>query len=178
MDSHSVGPYQARDIRVPDIHELAAGKLAALLYRCQGRDLFDAHRLLNSGLLDRERLRTAFVVYGAMNRKDWRIVSPQDILLDPEELADRLFPMLLGLDMPESVKSAEWGRRLQEECLRNLSIILPFSEMELRFLNLLLDEGKIEPGLLTTDTELQKRILAQPLLAWKALNVKKHKGVE
>ena len=37
---------------VLDIHELAAGKLAALLARRASRDLFDAHHLLLRGGLD------------------------------------------------------------------------------------------------------------------------------
>lgn len=55
-----------------DPHELAAGKLAALLARCASRDLFDTRELLRPGTLDSGRLRLAFVVYGAVNRVDWR----------------------------------------------------------------------------------------------------------
>ena len=71
-DSRMLGTYGARRIRLLDIDELAAGKLAALFARTTGRDLFDVHQLLTQASLDRERLRLAFVVYGAMNRRDWR----------------------------------------------------------------------------------------------------------
>ena len=33
------------------------------------------------------------------------------------------------------------------------------------------------PSLLTSDTNLQQRIQVQPLLEWKALNVRRHKGL-
>src|SRR5450759_497214 len=58
-----------------DPHELAAGKLAALLARGASRDLFDARELLRPGSLDAGKLRLAFVVYGALNRVDWRTVG-------------------------------------------------------------------------------------------------------
>ena len=41
VESHPVGSWQATDITVLDIHELAAGKLAALLSRRKARDLFE-----------------------------------------------------------------------------------------------------------------------------------------
>ena len=51
--------------------------------------VFDNHTLLQKRNLDLdfERLRTAFVVYGAMNRKDWRTVTIEDVYLDSAELA-------------------------------------------------------------------------------------------
>jgi hypothetical protein len=36
-DSHALGDFQARNIALPDVHELASGKLAALLARGQAR---------------------------------------------------------------------------------------------------------------------------------------------
>lgn len=42
----AIGYYSAMQIPVLDLHELAAGKLAALLARKASRDLFDAHQLL------------------------------------------------------------------------------------------------------------------------------------
>jgi len=46
---------------------------------------------------------------------------------------------------------------------------------EKAFLDLLLDQGEIDPTLLTNDPFLQQRILLQPLLKWKAINVRRHK---
>ena len=62
IDSHPVASFQARQILVLDEHELAAGKLSALMARQTSRDLFDAHALLTRRRLDRDRLRLAFVV--------------------------------------------------------------------------------------------------------------------
>jgi predicted nucleotidyltransferase component of viral defense system len=42
----AVGSFKAAPVPVLDPHELAAGKLAALLARSANRDIFDSHRLL------------------------------------------------------------------------------------------------------------------------------------
>ena len=67
-DSHPIGTWRATGIPVLDHHELAAGKLAALLARRQARDMFDSHQILRMNNLDSRRLRIGFVIYGAMNR--------------------------------------------------------------------------------------------------------------
>lgn len=55
--------------------------------------------------------------------------------------------------------------------------MLPFKEVELEFLDLLLEKGEIDSTLLTADVTLQKRIQQQPLLERKALNVRQYKGL-
>ena len=49
MDSHRVGPWRATGVPVVDVHELAAGKLAALLSRHRARDLFDSRLVFSIG---------------------------------------------------------------------------------------------------------------------------------
>ena len=177
LNSHSVGPYGARGIQVLDIHELAAGKLCALLARQQARDLFDSHQLLKHQDLEQKRLRLAFVVYGAMNRKDWRTLSLLDVDFSADELSHQLFPLLRIRSAEENQSLASYGKRLVEECRDRLSVVLPFTDSETEFLNLLLDKGEIVPALLTSDKDLQSRINRHPLLEWKALNVREHKGI-
>lgn len=177
LHSHPVGGWRASEIPVLDLHELAAGKLAALLARKQARDLFDSHRVLQMGNLDFHRLRIGFVVYGAMNRKDWRTVSADDVEFDAMELARELIPTL-RVNSPElQVESTQYGARIVRECREGLSAVLPFTDSERTFLDLLLERGEIDPTLLTTDTSLQRRIRSQPLLEWKAINVRRHKGL-
>ncbi len=175
-DSHPIGDFQAKNIPVLDLHELAAGKLAALLARGQARDLFDCHRILNMDDLERDRLRIAFVVYGGMNRKDWRTVSIEDVDFDAAELARQLISTLHVRAIQEQGSPAEYGVQLVEECRKALSVVLPFTDAEREFLDLLLDKGKIDASILTDDAALQLRIQTQPMLEWKALNVRKHRG--
>ena len=175
-DSHPVGNWQARGIPVLDIHELAAGKLAALLARRKARDLFDSRLVFSLDGLDLERLRTAFVVYGAMNRRDWRTVSVEDVAFDEAELAGQLLPAL-RTGVVRSVEATPYGQSLVVECCDALSALLPFSDAERTFLDLLLDGGEIDASILTSDSDLQQRIQAQPMLEWKAQNVRMYKGL-
>ena len=82
-NAKSVATLPTPTFPILDIHEVAAGKLTA---RLASQDLFDAHHLLLRGGIDPRRLRIAFVVYGAMNRKDWRTVLVDDIAFEPSEL--------------------------------------------------------------------------------------------
>ena len=172
LNSHPVGSYGAAGIQVLDIHELAAGKFCALLARLQGRDLFDSHHIFNHGDLEQKRLRLAFVVYGAMNRKDWRTVSLQDVEFSADELSRELLPLLRA---GSAEGDDSYGKRIIEECRQRLSVVLPLTDSEMEFLNLLLDRGEIVPSLLTTDKDLQERISRHPLLEWKALNVREYR---
>ena len=174
-DSYLLGEFQSKSIPVLDLHELAAGKLAALMARGQARDLFDSYRILSMDNLELDRLRIAFVVYGGMNRKDWRTVSIEDVNFDPAELTRLLIPTLDIRAIQEQGSPAEFGARLVRECREGLSMVLPLNDAEREFLDLLLDKGEIDSAILTDDETLQKRIQQQPLLEWKALNVRQYK---
>lgn len=176
-NSHRLGAWQATGIPVLDEHELAAGKIAALLARRQARDLFDACLFLRSRRLDKQRLRIAFVVYGAMNRKDWRTVTLDDVTFEAPELAAQLLPLLRREEADIAGDPAGYGKRLVEECRQGLGALLPLGDAELEFLDLLLDKGEIDPTLLTGDPVLQQRIRMQPMLEWKARHVRQHKGM-
>jgi predicted nucleotidyltransferase component of viral defense system len=176
-DSYTLGLYKATNIPVLDIHEIAAGKLAALLARGQARDLFDTCWLLKSEELNSKKLRLAFVVYGAMNRIDWRNVSFENIKFEPAELARQLLPTLKVGTAEEYGTPSDYGLHLISECRERITSVLPFTAPEKVFLDLLLEQGVINPSLLTKNPSLQKRIHVQPLLQWKAHNVRKHKGL-
>jgi hypothetical protein len=162
-----VGSCSVSQIPVLDLHELAAGKLAALLARHASRDLFDAHHLLTRASLDPGKLRLGFVLYGAMNRKDWRTVRIDDIGYDLREIENQLLPVVRGEFLTE---------RLVTECQEGLRMVLPMTPNEIAFLDQLLDHGQIEPAMLTADAEMADRIRSHPLLQWKAINVRQHKG--
>jgi predicted nucleotidyltransferase component of viral defense system len=171
-DSCLVGQYQAKNIPLLDIHELAAGKLAALMSRRASRDLYDAHRLLvdpkSRQKIDMARLRLAFVIYGGMNRHDWRTIKIKDIGFDSTELQNKLIPVLNQNDLQQT----SFVERLVTECQDVLSHLLPFNENEKSFFDRLLDEGEIESSLITSDTGLQEKINLHPGLLWKAHNVR------
>lgn len=174
MDSRPVGIWQALGIAVVDMHELAAGKLSALLSRRQARDLFDCSNLSHLDGLDQKRLRLAFVVYGAMSRKDWRTVTPGDVDFDIADLDQKLIPTLRASGI-ERIQKDHFGKGLVADCRKFLFGLLPFTDSEMEFLNQILDKGKISPELLTDDADLQDRIRRHPLLEWKAMNVREFK---
>lgn len=167
---------RARAVPVLDDHELAAGKLAALLARGASRDLFDARELLKSTSLDTSRLRLAFVVYGGINRIDWRTVSADAVSTTVEDVKRKLLPMLHHKLRPAVADREEWTTALVDETRELLGAILPLTDAEVAFLGRLNDEGKIDAELLTDDDDLRARIHSNPGLRWKALNVKKHHG--
>lgn len=51
-------------------------------------------------------------------------------------------------------------------------------DAELAFLERLLEHGDVVPDLLTSDAALVAAIAANPMLAWKALNVRRFKGID
>ena len=113
---------------------------------------------------------------GAMNRKDWRTVSLETVDVTADDLSHRLLPLLRVRSAGADESPASYGRRLVKECRARLSAVLPFTDSETEFLNLLLDRGEIAPSLLTSDKDLQERISRHPLLEWKALNVRQYRG--
>jgi hypothetical protein len=176
-DSRALGPFRATQVPVLDIHELAAGKTAALMARSLARDIFDVRQMLSAPDLDHAKLRLAFVVYGGINRRDWREVAFDDVQADPDEIDRMLLPMLRADLAPSKTGASAWTRQLVEDCRDRLSAVLPLAPKEIEFLERLNDRGDIAPELLTTAPDMQAIIRVHPGLRWKALNVKKHHGI-
>lgn len=177
IDSRPVGPYRATQVPVLDVHELAAGKLAALFARSASRDLFDACTLLRTPGLERSRLRLGFVVYGGASRKDWREVSLEDVRVNPREVEQQLVPMLRSDLIPDRSEIEAWSKDLVETAQSLLTDLLPLAPEEIDFFKCLNELGEIRPDLITADDAMQTIIMAQPGLQWKALNVQRMKRI-
>ena len=174
--SRCVGSFGAVDIPLLDLHELAAGKVVALLSRSAPRDLYDVRELLGHPGLDGQRLRVASVVYGGIGRRDWREVSLADVHADPGAVDRTLLPLLRADVVPRRDQLAEWTERLGRDCRELLRAIFPLGPDEIEFLRLLNERGEIRPELLTDNESLRAAIRAQPGLKWKAQNVRAHRG--
>lgn len=177
QDSRSVGSFRVTKVPVLDIHELAAGKLAALFGRAASRDIFDVHELLRATKFEPERLRLAFVVYGGMNRRDWRAVSLEEVRVDPRDVDRQLVPLLRRGLAPTRPNLNAWSERLTDECRDRLSQVLPLRASEVEFLDHLNVRGEIVPELLTSDRSMQQLLRSHPGLHWKAFNVRKQYGL-
>lgn len=175
-DSHSIGGDKAIQILLVDEHELAAGKLAALVARSASRDLFDTRELLRQARLDHEKLRLGFVVYGGANRQDWRAVTIENIRTTPEDVDSQLIPMLRLDVRPAKGDIAAWTEALVHETRELMAAVLPLDAHELEFLERLNGAGDVVPELLTAEPAMQAIIRDHPGLQWKALNVKKVLG--
>ena len=118
------------------------------------------------------------MIYGAINRKDWRIVSEKDIGFDTNEIMNELIPVLRSDESKLTLEPERWASRLVEECRQAFSIVLPYTKNEREFLNRILEYGEIEPSSITSDEKMANLIGNHPDLNWKTLNVRKFKGIE
>jgi hypothetical protein len=179
-NSKRIGGFGVIELPMLDLHELAAGKLAALFGRAASRDLFDVHELLSASILDPEQLRLGFVVYGGISRRNWRTVSLDDVQVDAREVGRQLGPLLrAGAGAPPArTDLAAWSKDLVNDCRERLTALLPLRAAEMEFLDHLNDRGDIVPELLTTDPKMLEILRDHPGLRWKALNVRRHRGLE
>jgi len=123
------------------------------------------------------KLRLAFVVYGAANRRDWRSVEVDDVKAEAAEVQRRLPPTLRGPGLPAPGAATRlWLDELVTECRDRLSAVLPLTVDEREFIGRLNDCGEVSPELLCADSAMQELVRAHPALQWKALNVRKHRG--
>lgn len=155
--------------KVLDIHELAAGKLSALLDRQVSRDLFDSHKLLTEWPLDTEKLRLAFTVYSAMRKQGWHEIKIDNVIFSVKDIQDKLIPVLKNSEVPGTSfpKIQPWANKLVDECKTGLSIVLPFRENEIEFLNKIQKHNEIQPELISDDKEFCNRVRLHPLLHWR-----------
>jgi len=173
LDSHPLGSIIARGIPVLDIHELAGGKLAALFSRTAARDLFDAHYLLTISHTDKARLRTAFFLYGAMNRRDWRTITADDIEVDYRDARRHLFPLLVQQGLTRRQEQIEMLERMIGKTRRALASLLPLERSERDFLGHLRDEGIIRPDLLELEAAQRAMLAEHPALLWRATQARR-----
>lgn len=174
--SVTIAGKKIRNISMLDLHELAAGKLSALVGRSAARDVFDMHALLHHSDLDIKKLRTLFILYSGMNRKsDIRSRNFSQLNHDAKEFQHRLIPMLNRKFIKESGSVKAWSETLMEQCQKKLSQFYPLREEEHEFLNRLLDQGDLSPALIC-DEDLAKKALIHPALQWTAFNAKRNKN--
>ena len=167
--------FKAQNIRVLNIHELAAGKFCALLSRCKPRDLFDAHLLLHNISWNKQKLRECFTTYAAFNKDDFsQIEALGDVKFDLSQFKAQLIATLPAGSI--TLSPEEYLNKLITECRGKLDIILPFSDSEKNFLKEVNFTGNIYPEMVSEDESMQMNIRNQPMLAWKCLNVKNYRS--
>ncbi|OGT39956.1 MAG: hypothetical protein A3E81_02230 [Gammaproteobacteria bacterium RIFCSPHIGHO2_12_FULL_36_30] len=175
LNSIQIGNYQANKIPVLDYYDLIGGKLSALFSRHKSRDLFDTYTIFtHSKKLDMEKMKCAFLIYGAASRTDIRKISLDHLNFDANELKNMLLPVLRNEEIKEAKNLKSWAKKLINICKENLSDIIAFNHNELDFLTNVIDHGKIIPELITKDKNIINAIHMHPVLLWKIINVKKY----
>ncbi len=157
--------------------ELAAGKFTALMQRSVPRDAFDAANLLRRipDLLEGANFRLAFVCSVAGGRHDPRCLEPSDPAPAVQAIRQQLLPMLQQDGSASSPDPAVLQEEIQAHLEGVAERLLRWSPAEREFLDRLHDEGELDATLLHPDPRVQQRIQTQPMLLWKAQNVRRHR---
>jgi predicted nucleotidyltransferase component of viral defense system len=159
------------------LEEIAAGKFTALLARRAARDAFDADRLLELApdLLERPGFRLAFLVHAAGGREDMRRQRPEVDIVTTAEVRNELLPLLRVEARPFGGNPERIAARLNEVCAGAIERLLAWTDREREFIDHLCDEGEIAAELIADDPDVQSLVRDQPLLQWKAQNVREFK---
>lgn len=157
--------------------ELAAGKFTALIHRSAARDLFDAAQLtdLAPDLFSRWEFRLAFVCFMGSARNDVRTRPSPGTAFERRAVEQELVPMLRRKAADKEIDLDGLMGWIQARLHPALERIVVWSESERRFLDHLLDFGEIEAECLHPDPEIQTRVRQQPMLQWKAQNVRQQR---
>jgi len=158
--------------------EIVAGKLVALIDRHAARDLFDARRILSIDGLDWSQIKAAVPAIGACWRRDWRTMSVATIKGDPRELRQKLAICLPRDRFAGKEDVNAWIEETVALCRERFAFLFDLTANEQNFLDGVLDRGEIKPELLDVEPEIRARIGAMPMLAWKCLHVRKHRGLD
>lgn len=117
-----------------DDHELAAGKLAATVARSASRDVFDTRELLKHHVLDDEKLRLGFVLYGSWNEVDWLTVTPENVTTTSKDVLEQLAPLLPERLRPDAKTAKAWTEELVTEARALMKRVLPLNANEREFI--------------------------------------------
>ena len=157
--------------------ELAAGKFTALMQRTVARDAFDAANLLQSipDLLEDAEFRVAFVCSMAGGRHDPREMKLVDPAPSELDIRQQLLPVLQQSEDAPEVDPKELRTHLHR-CLQGVATrLFDWSSAEREFLDRLHDKGEVDATILHSNPQVQQRIQTQPMLLWKAQNVRRHR---
>ena len=158
---------QVNNLQVLDIHELAAGKLTALLERQTGRDFFDASELFRCQLLKPDVLRIIFVAYAAMcSKKNMLTITLDDVAVDQVDMRNKLIPVMKDNFSKNFSSIDKWTQDLMKQIRGGFDMLLPFTAAEEAFIHTVVSGNGIKPELITSDVGLANLIKSHPALLW------------
>ncbi|MDF1797379.1 MAG: nucleotidyl transferase AbiEii/AbiGii toxin family protein [Coxiellaceae bacterium] len=158
---------QVRNVQLLNIHEIAAGKLTALLERQAGRDFFDAYELFQYKNIDVATLRTMFVLYAAMcTKKNMLTIGIDDIAIDWVDLKNKLIPVIKNNFRGKSSSFETWAKNILQVVQNGFKQLLPFTFHEKKFIENIVDGQAIMPELFVEDGHLIEQAKLHPALRW------------
>ena len=105
------------------------------------------------------------------------VFEPRGVTVSLKEVRDSLLPLLRVESRPFDGDVEATAARVNAAALTVAENLLDWTGLEREFLDRLLDRGEIAAEVLADDPGQQALIRGQPLLHWKALNVRKFKGL-
>ncbi|VIO70522.1 hypothetical protein CI1B_31760 [Bradyrhizobium ivorense] len=118
MNSAKLGDYEAKNVGVVDLHEIAAGKIVALVVRRASRDLYDAWRLLQNENIDWTQVKVGALAIGAASMDlDWRTVSLKDYKYDLNDLNNKLLSVVKNGMFDAEGGPKKWCDRILEHAV-------------------------------------------------------------
>lgn len=174
-DSIIMAGKQVQNLQILDIHELAAGKLAALLERQTGRDFFDANELFQYDKIDKSKLRLIFVLYAAMcSKKDILSLAINDIMVDHVDLKNKLIPVMKKNFYDGFSSFEDWKISIVNNVRSGFNSLLPFTTSEEMFIRSIVNGAGIKPELFIVNEPLIDfdLIKKHPALLWAGSKLK------
>jgi len=175
-DSIIMAGKQITNLQVLDIHELAAGKLTALLERQTGRDFFDANELFKYAKINRDKLRNIFVLYSAMcSKKDMLSLTISDITVDKRDFKNKLIPVMKNNFCDGFTSTAEWTATIINNVQKGFGSLLPYTPLEVKFIRSVINGTGVNPELFIDNENLVdfSLIKKHPALLWAKKRMKK-----
>ena len=174
-ESIVVAGQQVKNLPVLDIHELAAGKLTALLERQTGRDFFDVNELFQYPEIDPHKLRIIFVLYAAMcSKKNMLNITLDDMTVDYKDLKNKLIPVMKKHFSDGFASTDDWVTHMINNVRHVFNTLLPFTSAEKAFIRAIRNGAGIKPELFIRDSRLIdfNAIKKHPALLWAEMKMK------
>ncbi len=175
-DSITMAGRQVTNLQILDIHELAAGKLTALLERQTGRDFFDANELFKYTKIDKSKLRIIFILYSAMcSKKDMLSLTSDDITVDHSDLKNKLIPVMKNNFCEGFSSVKEWTTAIINNARKGFENLLPYTPSEADFIRAVVNGIGVKPELFIDNESLVdfNLIKKHPALLWAKKRMKK-----
>ncbi|MCW5588265.1 MAG: nucleotidyl transferase AbiEii/AbiGii toxin family protein [Legionellales bacterium] len=175
-DSITIAGKRITNLQILDIHELAAGKLTALLERQTGRDFFDANELFQYAKINQKKLRIIFVLYSAMcSKKDMLSLTIDDITVNHSDLKNKLIPVLKNNFCDGFSSTEEWTATIIKNVQKGFNALLPYTPSETEFIRSVINGTGVNPELFIDNENLLdfSLIKKHPALLWAKMRIKK-----